>query len=131
MVDTLIIFFSGADKVVIKHYYQKWYTTYKIWKNNPEALGENFIEASYKEIWSIWYHEKTKRLWPSENSNNSFKQRICRRNYLFSRTSSSKSFNPKIYCQRIKDLTIFCAENDQKNISNVWKHLTWMMPLLK
>ena len=28
-------FFSGADKVVMKHY-QKWYTAYKIWKNNPE-----------------------------------------------------------------------------------------------
>ena len=28
--------FSGADKAIIKHYYEKGYTAYKIWKDNPE-----------------------------------------------------------------------------------------------
>ena len=28
--------FSEADKVIIKHYYEKEYTAYKIWNNNPE-----------------------------------------------------------------------------------------------
>ena len=34
--DTLIMVFSEADKVIIKHYYEKEYTAYKIWKDNPE-----------------------------------------------------------------------------------------------
>ena len=28
--------FSDADKAIIRHYHEKQYTTYKIWKENPE-----------------------------------------------------------------------------------------------
>ena len=28
--------FSEADKAIIKYYHEKGYTTYKIWKDNPE-----------------------------------------------------------------------------------------------
>ena len=39
--------FSETDKAIIKYYLEKGYTAYKIWK---EALGQNFDEATYKEI---------------------------------------------------------------------------------
>ena len=37
LADTLIIMvFSDADKTIVKHYHEKGYTVYKIWKDNPE-----------------------------------------------------------------------------------------------
>ena len=39
--------FSDEDKAVIKHYYQRGYTAYKIWKENPE---KNWDKASVKRL---------------------------------------------------------------------------------
>ena len=103
--------FSETDKAIIKYYHEKGYTAYKKWQ---EALGQNFDEATYKEIWSIWYHGNTKRFWPSDNSDNSWKRKSRKGNDLFSRRSSWDSCALKRYCQGIKDFTIFCTENDQK-----------------
>ena len=36
MADTLVMVFSEADKAIIKYYHEKGYTTYKMWKDNPE-----------------------------------------------------------------------------------------------
>ena len=36
MADTLIMFFSDADKAIVKHYHEKRYTACKIWKDNPQ-----------------------------------------------------------------------------------------------
>ena len=42
---------SEADKAIIKHYHEKEYPAYKIWKDNPEKQwGQNFGEITYKEI---------------------------------------------------------------------------------
>ena len=38
---------SDEDKAVIKHYYQRRYTAYKIWKENPE---KNWDKASAKRL---------------------------------------------------------------------------------
>ena len=36
LVDTLMFFFSEADKSIINHYHEKGYTAYKIWNENTE-----------------------------------------------------------------------------------------------
>ena len=39
--------FSEADKAIIKHYHEKGYTIYKIWKDNPE---QNWDKTSVKRL---------------------------------------------------------------------------------
>ena len=57
---------------------------------------------------------KDKRFWPSANNNNSWKWKSRRENDSFSRRSSWDPCASKRYCRGIKDLIIFCADNDQK-----------------
>ena len=42
--------FSEADKAIIKHYHEKGYTAYKIWKNIPEKHWEKTSVKRPKEI---------------------------------------------------------------------------------
>ena len=37
--------FFDADKAIIKHYHEKAYTAYKIWKDNPE---KHWVNTSVK-----------------------------------------------------------------------------------
>ena len=56
--------FSAEDKVIIKHYVQKGYTAYRIWKENPERK---------------WKYTSVKRLikkFKEEGTMNGTKERI-------------------------------------------------------
>ena len=109
------MFFSDTDKAIIKDYHEREYAAYKLWKGNPEK--QNSGEATYIEIEAFGTMERQKcsgrpRRATTPKNEEVVKEVIC-----------SQEGHP-----RVKDLIIFCIENDEKKRNkknlNVPKHLT-------
>ena len=77
--------FSDADKAIIKHYHERGYTAYKLWKDNPE---KHWDKTSVKRLEGFGTIERQIGSACPRTATTPEKRRIRRENDLFSIRSS-------------------------------------------
>ena len=113
MADTLTRAFSDADKRINKHYNEKGYTANKTREDNPEKhLNKTSLKRLIKRFEAFDTTEKQKGSGCPRTATTPENEEAAEE--MFSRRSSRDSCALKRYCRGIKDLTIFCTENDQE-----------------
>ena len=107
--------FSGADKAIVKHYHEKGYTTYKIWKDNSEKhWNKTSVKRLIKRFEAFGTMQREKgparpQTAATPENEKGIEEMICSQE-----NHPSTHVPPKRCCAEIKDLTIFCTGNDQK-----------------